>query len=274
MISSCKLDPACNYCSYASTRESVRRERDELTVEELERSVRLALRHKEITSLTLVGGSDLKGLDAVLLQRVEAVRKLTDIEISIDVGAPISIETLEILKENNVTTVYSSLETANRSVFHDAKPGDSFESRTKLLEDLERLGMNIGTVIMNGLGTADDVRQTIKHFRQFKRLKYLFISTFTPVKGTPWELRAGASIRDSLRYIQEARVLFPQVHLGLADVELEYGSLSDLIQEELESGAGNVLTGMLIYKNRTADYVKNMQKLERLGYHIITRNES
>lgn len=273
MITPCRLDPPCKYCSLSSYVDEIRGERDTLTIEEIVRGVRLALKRKEITSITLVGGTDFQGQDDLLLKIIREIRKITDIEIAIDVGAPISVETLEIFKEINVPTVYSSLETVNEDIFHDAKPGDSFKKRQKLLQVLDDMKMNIGTIIMNGLGSSCDVINSIHYLKRFRNLKYLYFSTFTPVKGTPWELRKKASVTDTLNYLAASRIALPKVNIGLADVEIEFGSISDLIMNELENGGGNTLAGMLIYKNRFIDYVERMLTLEEAGYHIITRND-
>ncbi len=273
MITPCRLSPPCKYCSISSNLVQIRRERDSLTMEEIKERVKFALRRKEITSITLVGGSDLRGHDQLLLNIVKEIRRITNIELAVDIGAPISVNTLKKLKENNVTTVYSSLETANEVVFRDAKPGDSLEKRIKLMEDLDDLGMNIGTIIMNGLGTMDDVHNTINFLRKFKNLKYLYFSTFSPVNGTPWEKKERASILDTLKFIEHSREIFQKVHIGLADVEIESGSISDLLEKELEVGAGNTFAGMLMYKNSFMDYTDRMLKLERSGYHILRRDD-
>jgi len=153
---------------------------------------------REITSITLVGGSDTAGQDDILIDVAKKVRNVTDIDASVDVGAPISIETLQILKEGGVTAIYSSIETVNRHAFNDAKPGDSLDLRIKLLHDASSAGIPVGRVIMDGLGSELDVMKSIDFMQGFRDVKYLYISTFNPVKGTPWENRKAASINDSL----------------------------------------------------------------------------
>jgi biotin synthase len=271
MVTPCRLSPPCKYCSISSSIARVRRLRETLTDEELVKNVKGIEKKKEITSITLVGGSDIKGQGDLLIDVVKKVRNVTGIDVSIDVGAPISIETLQILKEEGVTAIYSSLETVNRHAFNDAKPGDSLDLRIKLLHDASSAGIPVGTIIMNGLGSESDVMKSIDFMQRFLNIKYIYISTFNPVRGTPWENRQAASINDSLRYIAYARHKLRNAHIGLADVETEGNAVSGMISRELSVGGGNTLAGMLIYKTLREDYVDNLLRLEKRGYEIVRR---
>jgi len=271
MVTPCRLSPPCKYCSISSSIMRIRRLRETLTDEELVKSVKRAEKKREITSITLVGGSDIKGQDDLLIDVLKKVRSVTDIDVSIDVGAPISIETLRILKEEGVTAIYSSLETLNRQVFNDAKPGDSLDLRIKLLHDASSLNIPVGTIIMNGLGSESDVMKSIDFMEQFRNVKYLYISTFNPVRGTPWENRKAASINDSLRYVAYARHKLRKAHIGLADVEAEGSAVAGMVSQELSVGGGNTLAGMLVYKTIRKDYVDNLLHLEKMGYEIVRR---
>ncbi len=129
------------------------------------------------------------------------------------------------------------------------------------MELAEKNGFNIGTIIMNGLGNDLDLIKSLLYLKRFKNLKYLYISTFHPVLGTPWENRNKASIYDSIRLVSIARLIYPNVNIGLADVEVETGSLSKFLSLELSSGAGNTLAGILVYKKRISNYIENIKTL-------------
>jgi hypothetical protein len=58
-----------------------------------------------------------------------------------------------------------------------------------------------------------------------------------------------------------ARLIYPNVNIGLADVEVETGSLSKFLSLELSSGAGNTLAGILVYKKRISNYIENIKTL-------------
>jgi len=271
MVTPCRLSPPCKYCSISSTIPEIRGLRDTLTDEELRNTVEKIDKRKEITSITLVGGTDIAGQDDILLNVVKSVRNITDIDITIDVGAPISMGTLEILKEEGVTAIYSSIETINSEIFKEAKPGDSLDKRVKLIHDASSLNIPVGTIIMNGLGSESDVMKSIDFMQQFRNVKYLYVSTFNPVRGTPWENRKAASINDSLRYIAYARHKLRRTHIGLADVEAEGSSVAGMVSQELSVGGGNTLAGMLVYKTIRKDYVGDLLLLEKMGYEIVRR---
>jgi len=269
MVTPCNLNPRCNYCSLSSKFENIRAERDVLTFDEIMKNIEKIEKIKEISSIILVGGSDLNGHDESIMNIIKMARNITSMEIAVDIGAPLKMETLETLKDYNVT-VYSSIETINRELFKDAKPGDSLDLRIELIENLERLNMNIGTIIMN-MGNDKDVYDSIEFLKKYKNLKYLYFSTFRPVIGTPWENKKPANIEDTIKFIEYSRYIFPDKHIALADVEIEEGSISPWILKELDHGAGNALAGILIYKYKYFDYIKNMMDLEKYGYEIVKR---
>ncbi len=269
MITPCNLDPRCKYCSLSSKFENIRAERDVLTMDETLENIKKMEGLKEISSIILVGGSDLKGHDESVIDMIKRARKITEMEIAIDVGAPLKIETLEVLKDYNIT-VYSSIETINRERFRDAKPGDSLDMRIDLLDNLERLNMDIGTVIMN-MGIEKDVYDSIEFLKRYEHLKYLYFSTFKPVKGTPWENKKAVDIENTIKFIEYSRQIFPSRNIVLADVEIEAGSISPWILKELDHGAGNTLAGILIYKYKIFNYIKDILGLEKFGYEIVKR---
>ncbi len=271
MITPCTLVPRCNYCSLSSSIGDIRKQRDVLTMDELMRYIDHVLRFREITTLILVGGTNLKGQDNRLIKIVKSIRNITNIPVGIDIGAPISYETLSEFKDYDISPIYSSIETANEDLFHDAKPGDSLDKRLQLLYELERLGIPSGTILMNGIGSFKDLLNSIDFFEKFKMLNYLYISTFRPVPGTPWENKKEASIEDSIRAIEFARMKLRKINIGLADVGVEAKSVAPYILNELEHGAGNTLTGILIYKGFELNYLDAIRKIENHGYHIVRR---
>lgn len=259
MVTPCEVDPSCRYCSLSSTVRSVQSERTELSEESLLRAVRYA-ENRGVRSVVLVGGTSLRGSDGAIRDRVRAVRRSTDIDLALDVGPSLSSETLEWLKDQNVRTIYCSVETTDPRAFRRAKPGDSLDARIAHDVLVDRLGMALGNVVMNGLGTNEDLLRSILFLRRFPSLTYLYISTFRPVRGTPWARRRPASLRTSLRALALARFAFPQVHLGLAEVEVEDPGSVARVSSQLAAGGGNTLAGILVYAQRRVD---NLDEIRR-----------
>jgi biotin synthase len=255
MITNCEVSPSCLYCSISSSDRSVSRERSRLSTRELIRGVRYAV-DKGVQSIVLVGGMDVDGLDVPVRRAVEKVRDITDIDLAVDVGPSLSQETVGWLKDQKVGTVYCSIETVDLKAFAEAKPGDSLDARVEFMEMLEGAGVRLGSVVMNGLGSTADLLRSILYLKRFKNLSYLYISTFRPVKGTPWAGKRPASVWASLRALSIARLVFPHAHIGLAEVEVEDPGSVARTSSQLLAGGGNTLAGVLVYKDRRINNVE------------------
>lgn len=258
MVTRCEVSPSCNYCSLSSTLPKVQQERDRLTKRALANGARYAVA-KGVRSIVLVGGTDLRGADDGVRQAVETVREVTDLPLGIDVGPSLSPGTVDWLKGQNAGTIYCSIETVNPTAFRRAKPGDDLSARVAFSNMLERHGVTLGNVVMNGLGSSTDLLDSVLFLRRYRRLGYLYISTFHPVRGTPWARRRPASVQASLRALAIARFALPTVHLGLAEVEVEDPGSAARVSSQLGAGGGNTFAGLLIYRHRTVD------DLDRIG---------
>lgn len=268
MITPCELSSPCLYCSLSSSYRAVRDERSRLTPKELVQGVRYAL-DRGVQSIVLVGGTDLGGSDPSVRRMVQKVREVTDVDLAVDVGPSLSQDTVEWLKDERVGTVYCSIETVDRRAFARAKPGDSLEARVECMEMLQSAGMKLGNVVMNGLGSATDLLKSIVYLRRFRNLSYLYISTFHPVRGTPWASRHPASIRTSLKALAIARLVFPKVHVGLAEVEVEDPGSAARLPSQLLAGGGNTLAAVLVYKRRRIDNIGPIGRdASLLGFEI------
>ena len=258
MITPCRVRPPCRYCSLSSSLDAIRRRRAVLSYAELQDSMALALR-SGVDSVVLVGGSDLSGLDAQLLRAVKvALAVAPGIPLDVDTGPSISVEGLRALRSLGVRAVFSAVETTSPRDFEEAKPGDSLSERIRLLRDAHELGLRTGTVIMNGLG--DPIRTLVDLRREAPWLDYIYVSTFSPVPGTPWEGREPASASGSVYLVALARLMFPCAHVALADVLPEAGNTSGYLIHELAAGAGNTFSGLLVYKDTSLNYVDELRR--------------
>lgn len=259
MVTRCEVSPSCKYCSLASSIVAVQDERDRIPKKRLVEAVRYATA-RGVQSVVLVGGTDFRGSDAAVREAVETVRTVSEVELGLDVGPSISPDTVDWLRGENVRTIYCSVETVNRRAFARAKPGDDLNARLAFDTMLGQHGVGQGNVVMNGLGSTKDLLDSILFLRQFRRLSHLYISTFHPVRGTPWARRRPASLRTSLKALAIARLALPKVHLGLAEVEVEDPGSAARTSSQLTAGGGNTLATILIYRNRTVD---NLEQVKR-----------
>lgn len=268
MVTRCEISPSCRYCSLSSTIPRVQDEREKLTTRDLLRAVRY-VSDRGVRSMVLVGGTDPAGADTAVRKVVRAVREVSDVELAIDVGPSLAPETVDWLRRQNAGTIYCSVETVNPRVFRHAKPGDDLSRRMAFNVMLERHGATLGNVVMNGLGRPADLLSSILSLRRFRRLAYLYISTFHPVRGTPWSHRQPGSLRTSLRALAIARLAFPKVQIGLAEVEVEDPGSAARTGPQLRAGAGNTFAGILIYRRRTVDVLDPIrQEATRAGFVV------
>ena len=259
MVTRCELSPSCRYCSLSSELPSVQDERDRLPARDLVRAARYAA-ERGVRSIVLVGGTDPDGSDDAVRQAVRRVREVTDIELGIDVGPSLNAGTVEWLRRQNAGTIYCSIETMNPQAFRRGKPGDDLAARIAFNEMAERHGATLGNVVMNGLGSSGDLLDSILYLRRFRRLAYLYISTFHPVRGTPWARRRPASVRTSLVALAIARLALPGCHLGLAEVEVEDPGSAARTASQLQAGGGNSFAGILIYRHRRVDHLDQIRR--------------
>ncbi len=266
MVTGCELSPACKYCSLSSSLPSVSDERAQLTVREVLQGVRFSVK-KGVESIVLVGGTDFEGSDERLRKLVVRAREVTDLNLAVDVGPSLSERTVRWLERQGVSPIYCSMETLDEEAFAAAKPGDDLGARRKFMEMVEHSGGHLGNVVMNGLGTPESLLRTLLESRRFPHTTHLHISTFHPVRGTPWARRHPASLRSSLKALAIARLAFPKLQLGLAEVGVENPRALASVSSQLEAGAGNTLAGVLVYKNVRIDNIERIrEQASRVGF--------
>jgi len=252
MVTRCELSASCKYCSLSSTLPSVSDERSPLTLREAVQGVRFVA-SKGVDSIVLVGGTDLEGSDAQLRRLVTRVREVTDLDLAVDVGPSLSERTVRWLGRAGISPIYCSMETIDAGVFQNAKPGDNLAARLRFMEMVERCGGQLGNIVMNGLGTTESLLRTVLATRRFPHTTHLHISTFHPVAGTPWAGRRPASLRSSLKVLAIARLAFPTLQIGLAEVGVENPRELTSVASQLAAGGGNTLAGVLVYKRARMD---------------------
>ena len=247
MVTTCPIDPPCLYCSVSSTSPALLSERRALSIVKIREYVSL-MERSGMGAVHLVGGTSLSGLDDRVREVVSAIREDTDIPLEIAVGPSLSLETVRWLKMMGVFRIVCSLETLNAAAFAEAKPGDSLEKRIAFMRMLEEEGVQLKSIVMNGLGSTDDLIESIFYLNRFDNLTSLSISTFTPIEGTPWAKRSPASAWDSLKAMAIARLLFPDAEVGLA-----FGGGGNLMPMTLMAGGGNTFMGMLMDNAKHVD---------------------
>ena len=226
----CKISPMCGHCSY-SIQEKLS---NELLLKALKTLEGLGFKH-----LHLSGGANLAGYDAEVLSMVEAMRAVSDIAIEVNFGPSLGRETVRRLKELNVSSITSSLETINEEVFEAAKPGDSLERRKALLQMCEEEGVSTRGMLLIGLGeNYDDRIRQLFYLKSLKGLRHVRFSRFMPPASASYSNHPRCSPWEVARIVAVARLIMPDVQLGLAA-----GNSHDDIPLWFLAGGGNQLLG-------------------------------
>lgn len=226
----CKVVPRCNYCTFFTDKI--------FPLEHLLSAVKI-IESLGLKQLHLSGGTNINGYDREIIEMVSAIRNISNIDIEINLGPSFSGETVKILKEMNVRSITCSLETFNDELFRQAKPGDSLEERKKLLEICEHEDISIRSMIIIGLGeTYEDRIRHLFYLKGFSRLYHVRFSRFYPYPGTAYSEHPRCSPWELARTVALARLIMPQVDLGLAA-----GNTHDDIPLWYLAGGGNQLLG-------------------------------
>lgn len=227
----CKVTPRCGYCTYYTD--------SFFPIEDILQAVK-EIEQMGVRQLHLSGGTCLEGYDQELIDMVERIRNISKIDIEVNLGPSLTQETLKVLKNLGVISVTSSLEVCNDELFKQIKPGDSLEKRKKLMDFCEKEGMPVRSMMLVGVGeTSLDRIQHLFYLRKFKRLYHVRFSRFYPYPGTACSNLPRCSPWDLARTIAVARLILPQMQLGLAA-----GNNSDDIPLWFLAGGGNQILGV------------------------------
>lgn len=227
----CSIFPRCNYCTFFA--------KNKFPIEDIVKAI-LEIERLGIKQVHLSGGSDIvKGYDNEIIAIVSAIRRVSNIDLEINLGPSISRQTIRILKELNVSSITSSLETFNKDIFQEAKPGDSLEKRKQLLEMAEEEGVLIRSMMLVGLGESNEDRiEHLFYMRGLKNLCNLNFSRFNPFSGIAYHNRPRCSPWELARTVAVARLMLPSAELGLAA-----GNNNDDIPLWYLAGGGNKILG-------------------------------
>lgn len=226
----CLIVPRCRYCTYYA--------RDRFGLEKLARTAK-KMEELGLKQIHISGGSSLQGYDSEIVDMVQAIRKVSDIDVEVNLGSSFSPETVRKLKSLKMLSITSSLETINEDLFKTAKPGESLEKKIELMKICEHEGVPIRSMILIGMG--ESLKDRIDHLfyvRQFSHLGHLNFSRFYPYPDTEYRDHPRCSPWEVATTVAVARLIMPHVHLGLAA-----GNTTDDIPLWYAAGGGNQILG-------------------------------
>jgi biotin synthase len=252
----CRLNPLCSYCSYWQS------EGHQLTIDEILKGVRYIEDHG-LTNFHLSGGTTLGDDGKEVLDIVRSISAMSHCELTVNVGAALSEETIVELKKLGVSRIGASFETVNENLFKKFKAGDSLEAKKTLAEIIDEHGIGLGSGVLAGLNTDPsrykDYVDFMFYVRGFKNLKSVYVSRFFPYNDTPMENHPRCSAMEGSRIIAIMRLVLKDVDIGPAA-----GWSYDDIPMWIMAGGGNRIGG--IHVNRAPKRRSNWYLHSALEY--------
>lgn len=199
----------CCYCGLRCANREVDRYR--LSPEEIVAEAKLA---KELGYRTIVmqsGEDDSFSVDKMtaILKQIKAM----DVAITLSIGEK-TYEEYKAYKEAGADRYLLRIETTDQSLYHKLNPGMRFENRVRCLEDLQRLGYEVGSGCLIGLPgqTLESIAEDILFFKEFP-LDMVGLGPFIPNPATPLADCESGNLELSLKVIALIRLLMPDINI-------------------------------------------------------------
>ncbi len=199
----------CMYCGLR--RDNDRVERYRLTVDEI---VDFATKAKSYGYKTVVmqSGEDMHYTTEMLTEVLQKIKAL-GLAITLSIGEK-SFEEYKAYKEAGADRYLLRIETTNKELYEKMDPGMSFENRVRCLQDLKKLGYEVGTGCLVGLPgqTIESLADDILFFKALDA-DMIGIGPFIPNQDTPLGKEAGGSFERSRRFVSVLRLLLPDANI-------------------------------------------------------------
>ena len=252
LTNKCQVQPRCKYCGFAAKTSSIGYYDAFYKSDEEIREAAKCVEKSGIPRISCSGGHGYKGKQAVNAARI--VKGETSLEILVNVGADLTQEAIDELKECNADTVCCNLETINEDVFNFVKPGEKLSDRINICQMVSDAGIGLSSGLLIGLGESyEDRVDHLLFLGTFDSLEEIPIMGFNPYVDTPMENHPPCSIEEQLKTIAITRIMYPRIRItvptptiGPKNVELPLlagaNNLATVIPEDyplVVKGVGN-----------------------------------
>lgn len=236
----CRLEPLCLYCPY--WREPGKKAASPAAVIQAARY----FQKEGIREFHLSGGTSLGSSGTEVLDLLEAIRQagIRDMEITVNCGAAMSVETMKKLKSLGVVKIGAVFEIANPKEFARLKPGDSFRQKEDFAWKIRDAGLTMHSGIMAGLGSgqsrAEDYVESLFYLKQFPHMVSLYISKFRPDPSIPMKNHPRCSLEEACTLVAVTRLV-----LRGTDIRIAAGWDASEGEQGILAGAGNELCALM-----------------------------
>jgi biotin synthase len=199
----------CLYCGLRASNKDVKRYR--LEPEEI---IDLAKKAKTYGYKTLVlqSGEDEYFTLEKMKYIIEEIKKL-DMALTLSLGEK-SYEEYKAYKDYGADRYLIRIETTDKDLYEKLDPGMTHQSRKKCLEDLKKLGFEVGSGCMVGLPdqTLESLAEDILFFKEIGA-DMIGIGPFIPSENTPLKDEKGGEFYLSLKVMAITRLLLPDINI-------------------------------------------------------------
>lgn len=230
----------CMYCGIRASNKNAERYR--LTIDEILECAELGDRLGYKTYV-LQGGEDPYFTDDIMVEIISKIKKrFPKNAITISLGER-SYESYEKMFKAGADRYLIRHETATKELYEKLHPGASFENRRRCLEDLKKIGYQIGSGFMIGL-PGQKVSDLVNDLLYVKELNphMVGIGPFISHKDTPLKNEKNGTLEDTITLIAILRLLLPN---ALIPATTSLGTINPLGRElGIKAGANVVMPNL------------------------------
>ena len=240
----------CKYCGIRKSNNKADRYR--LSIEQILESAELGdkLGYK---TFVLQGGEDPYFTDEIMVEIIKKIKgKYPYNAITLSLGER-SYESYERMFKAGADRYLLRHETASKELYESLHPNSSFENRRKCLENLKKIGYQIGAGFMVGLPkqTNNDLVNDLLYLKELNP-HMCGIGPFIPHKDTPLYNENCGTLEKTITMLALVRLMLPKV---LLPATTALGSIDPLGREKGLKAGGNVVMPNLSPTNVREKYL-------------------
>ena len=225
----------CLYCGLRSPNKDVERYR--LSKEEILFSAKKAV-DLDYKTIVLQSGEDDNYYSDKMCDIIQEIKKL-DVAVTLSMGEK-TFDEYKAYREAGADRYLIRIETTDKNLYEQMHPNASFESRIRCLEDLKKLGYEVGTGCLVGLPnqTIESLANDILFFKEIDA-DMIGVGPFIPHPQTPLKDEQHGNFWLALKVMALTRINLPNINIPATTAMETIISNGRLIA--LQSGANVVM---------------------------------
>lgn len=237
LTNKCQVQPRCKYCGFATkTSQDGYYDSFYKSGEDIYKIAK-CVEDSGIPRISCSGGHGYKGKQAVDAAKI--VKGKTSLELLVNVGADLTKEAINELKECGTDTICCNLETTNEELFNYLKPGENLSDRINVCKMVSEAGVGLSSGLLIGVGESyEDRVNHLLFLSQFESLEEIPIMGFNPYSGTPMENHPPCSMEEQLKTVAIVRIMYPNIRITVPTPTIGPKN----VEYSLTAGANNLAT--------------------------------